>query len=199
CVQQVANRKTVLFCIDVEAFERNTKCVLEIGISIYDPRLQENAMFPVIHQFHILLKETLKMKNGAFVPNNRDNFLGGDSLVLSCENAATLVQLLINHYFVDLPQKNPGYETALVGHSVKGDVTWFQSLGISFPQELLILDTKDVWVASQGDKGCNLGKILQRLRVNHSYLHNAGNDAYFTLILAMMLGDPSTRIHHELD
>ncbi len=196
-LRSVNGRKTTLISIDLEAFERNTEIVTEIGISIYDPVKEATSLVPSIINIHLILKETIKLRNGAFVHDHKDNFLGGSSLVVSKKTAVELIESVLEFYCVQ--RKAQGYEAAFVGHNLSGDLNWLKKLGVHLPQNPHILDTEKVYSASHGSQGNSLGAILKRLRIPHSFLHNAGNDAYFTLIALLKLSDPHCRRTEKLD
>lgn len=195
-MELVFTRKNILFCIDVEAWEVNPKIVTEIGISIYDPREQSFVLIPTITQIHIIIKENLYKKNGRYVPEHSKNFNGGTTYVMGQNEAVSFTQSLVDYYFFR-PKSNAS--TCLVGHDVKGDVKWLKNLGINFPDKPNILDTQTVFSASHGQKGNSLKNALRAANLPHAFLHNAGNDAYYTLFLAMCLCDPATRRINRLD
>lgn len=181
-------RKTVLFCVDVEAWEQQTRLVTEIGVSIYDPRGQELAMSPYIKTYHILIKENMHRKNGRFVPEHSANFNGGLSYVLTKDSAIDLMQSLIDTYFHNLPMP-----CILVGHDVKGDIKWLSQLGIQMPTNVEVLDTQILYTQTHGRHGNSLKNALRDIGQPYAFLHNAGNDAYYTVLLALRLCDPQVR------
>lgn len=191
----VYGRKSVLFCLDVEAWEFNQKIVTEIGISIFDPRQQMYSMYPTILQIHILIKEHIEKKNGRFVPDHSKNFNGGTTYIMSQKDAVIFTQGLVEYFFF----KVKNIKCSLVGHNVKGDIAWLQELGISFPEKYEVIDTQSIFALSNGQNGSSLKNGLKMMNLPHSFLHNAGNDAYFTLLLAMKLCDPTAREYHCLD
>lgn len=196
-LRTVNGQKTALISIDLEAFERNTSIVTEIGISIYDPIKEAISLVPSIVNIHLILKETVKMRNGAFVHDHKDNFLGGSSLLVPKNTAVQIIKTIFDFYFVE--RQSQGYDAAFVGHNLTGDLNWLSKLGVAIPKYPHILDTEKIHSASHGPNGNSLGMILKRLRIPHSFLHNAGNDAYYTLIAALKLSDPQCRISQKLD
>ncbi|KAK6201656.1 uncharacterized protein RJT21DRAFT_76837, partial [Scheffersomyces amazonensis] len=164
--------------IDVEAFEMNTNLITEIGISIYDPREQFTSMVPTIHNIHIKIQENFDYPNGRFVPNHGMNFNGGTTYLMKLHSAATFTQGLINHYFIK--SRSGDVRTCLIGHDVKGDIKWLNTLGIKFPNNVPIIDTSILFSMSQGKNGTSLKNALIRVQIPHAFLHNAGNDAYYT-------------------
>ncbi|CAH6722666.1 hypothetical protein CLIB1444_10S03598 [[Candida] jaroonii] len=193
CIQNIYGKKNSLFCIDVEAWERNTKIVTEIGICIYDPSNQELSMVPSFHTYHIRIRENYHRKNGRFVPDHVSNFAGLNTYVMTMEDAVTFIKLLIEKYFVN--SDNP---CNLVGHDLNGDIKWFKTLGIEFPSNIIKVDTQFLMSLST-QKQRSLSKSLALVGIPHSFLHNAGNDAYYTLVLALKLSDPQSRTIHGLD
>lgn len=195
-MKAVFGRRSILFCIDVEAWEVNTKVVTELGIAIYDPRKQANALIPDIKLIHIVIKENMKRKNGRFVPEHSRNYNGKTTYILPQAEAVRFVQSLIQYYFIDKAHKRQCY---LVGHDVRGDIEWMKKLGIQFPTNIDSLDTQKLYAASHGMKGASLKNALRSADIPHAFLHNAGNDAYYTLALALKLCDPQSRSLSTLD
>ena len=113
-MKDVYGRKSILFALDVEAWELDTNIVTEIGIAIYDPRGQADSLIPATIQLHIRIKEHLARTNGKYVPHHAHNFNGNTSYIMSEREAATLTQSLINFYFISAESKGTG--CYLVGH-----------------------------------------------------------------------------------
>lgn len=73
----------------------------------------------------------------------------------------------------------------LVGHDLQQDLQWMSGLGIDlvgFRNIIGQLDTKDMyqgWRDEPQPRG--LGKVLAALDIPSKNLHNAGNDAYYTI------------------
>ena len=114
---------------------------------------------------------------------------------MSEREAATLTQSLINFYFISAESKGTG--CYLVGHDLKGDVKWMNSL-CDVPITIQIVGHKllvqDIaWEGKHKFKTCTCF-----CPHTFAYLHNAGNDAYYTLLLAMKLCDPHSRVRYRL-
>ncbi|SCV02927.1 LANO_0G01090g1_1 [Lachancea nothofagi CBS 11611] len=212
-IRHLAAQRTVCFCVDVEAFERNTNVVTEIGISIYDPRESLFSTIPKFRTYHLIVAESLKLRNGKFVCDLKDCFLMGESYVMSLNNCVEFIQTLINYYMVPETAAERSWDRAFVGHNVKGDLKWLESIGVNIPTDIdyelknkpqttnraLVLDTERLFKGSYGSKGANLGKILRLFEVPHAFLHNAGNDAYFTLKLLLHMCDIHCRKQMQMD
>lgn len=196
-IRNVFGRSSILFAIDVEAWEFSTETVTEIGIAIYDPREQQVSLVPSTIHIHIRIKENLNKTNGRYVPNHAMNFNGNITYIMSQTEAVYFTQSLVNYYFSQIQQT--GYSCYLVGHDVKGDVKWMNSLGVNFPTGYQTIDTNHLCRISHGRANISLKKALEAVDIPYAYLHNAGNDAYYTLLLAMKLCDPQSRVRYGLD
>lgn len=184
-------RNRPLISIDVEAWEKNKQFITEIGFTTYDPRINPDLIYPVIKPHHILIKEHMKKTNGKFVANNKKFFIGGESYSLLMQSATKLMKQVIEKYIIE-------NEAVLVGHDVLADVRWLQSLGINFPENIPTIDTLKLHQLTRTSGG-TLRTMCRNLDVPHAYLHNAANDSYYTLLVAMKLCDPNTRITKQLD
>lgn len=193
CVENIYGRKHALFCIDVEAWERDINRITEIGISIFDPRNQESAIVPSLRTYHIRPRENLNYKNGRFVPNNSTFFSGEASYIMQINDSIQFLKKLIEKYFF-----NSDIPCCLVGHDLKGDIKWLRSLGIDFPEQNPNIDTQ-LLMSFLTQQKRSLTNSLSLLGIPHANLHNAGNDAYYTLLLALKLSDPQARVLYNLD
>lgn len=187
-------RKRPAMCIDVEAWEKNIRKVTEVGVAIYDPKDLLYSIFPVIKQYHIIIKEHEKMVNGRFCPDNKRKFMGGTSYKMSMSECRSFMNDLILKYWgrSDVP------DAVLVGHNVRADINWLRSVGVRIPDPLAIVDTSKLHSLSFTSGG-SLRSILRLLQIPHGYLHNAANDAYYTLLAAFAYCDPETRTKLSLD
>ncbi|CDO92710.1 unnamed protein product [Kluyveromyces dobzhanskii CBS 2104] len=192
-------KKTILLCVDLEAFERDTNIVTEIGITIYDPRENfDHSVLPLTRSFHFCIEEAYDLRNGRFVDDAKDNFLFDDSKILPLDDVVTSVQSLINKYLIPHNEAEHTWKRALVGHGVSGDISWLESLNIKLPKNVQILDTLKLYECMYG-KQSSLKRMLSMCKIPFAYLHNAGNDSYFTLQLLLSLCDIGTRIKLHLD
>ncbi|AGO10803.1 AaceriAFR712Cp [[Ashbya] aceris (nom. inval.)] len=203
-------RNTILFSIDIEAYESNTAVITEVGISIYDPRENEDTLVPHFRTYHLCPEESLGLLNKRFVPNHKHEFLHGETMVMPLSECVEFINGLVEYYLRPPTGADDGYARAIVGHGVSGDLQWLRSLLIDLPttsgpgnshphDHVSILDTAQLYQYFYGQKGSSLGKSLRLHGVPHSYLHNAGNDAYYTLQLLMKMGDVQQRIRHHWD
>ncbi|KAM9910363.1 hypothetical protein OXX69_004547 [Metschnikowia pulcherrima] len=162
-------RKRPLVAVDVEAYERQPKSITELGIAIYDPENQWLSAQPHIKTVHIISQENKRLLNSQFVPNHKYRFNGG-----TLKNAV------------------------LVGHNLAGDIKWLQSHGVGSGGDTPQVDTQKLFHLSR-NRGATLRGILQAVDIPNANLHNAANDAYYTLLAAMCYCDPERRQHFGLD
>ncbi|CCE63463.1 hypothetical protein TPHA_0E03740 [Tetrapisispora phaffii CBS 4417] len=212
-LQLVNEKKTILFSIDIEAYEFDSNVITEIGITIYDPRenYQQPTIFPVFQKYHIIIEESLFLKNKKFVCDFKDCYLHGESYVLKLVEAKNFIQNLINFYLKSSNEADRTWERALVGHNVKGDLNWLKNIGIKLPEldftltekdnsdAVHVLDTQIFYQHNFYDKYSSLGKILKLFNISHSFLHNAGNDSYYTLKALIYMNDINFRRNQRLD
>jgi hypothetical protein len=76
-------------------------------------------------------------------------------------------------------------EIIVVGHDVRQDITYFNEIGIDLRALAGMrepVDTQDLhqaWCSSPNGRG--LVTVLDDLDIPNKHLHNAGNDAHYTL------------------
>ncbi|KAI5949621.1 hypothetical protein KGF54_005499 [Candida jiufengensis] len=199
-LKKIYGKKSILFSIDIEAWEMNTKEITEIGISIYDPRFSKFSNIPHFQNIHIKLKEYLHRSNGKFVPNHSENFIGGKTIILNKYDTLVLIQSLINFFFLHQQSEPMIEKTYLVGHDIRGDIKWLNQLGVKLPPQYDIIDTSLLIKISKGGKNpYSLKSTLDFLNIPNVFLHNAGNDAYYTLLATLKFMDPFFRISLNLD
>lgn len=184
-------RKRPLVAIDIEAWEQDSDEITEIGLAIYDPRGQETSLVPRIRTCHILIEENLELTNGRYVPNNKFRFNGGRLYEMSADQSKQFLDEILAHYF-------GGHHGVLVGHNVKGDLQWLAHHGVAEVDHIATVDTEKLHhILRQG--GGSLRGLLRTVNIPHLNLHNAANDAYYTLLAAMSYCDPEQRRIFGLD
>lgn len=215
-IENISKRDTICFSFDIEAFEKDNKIITEIGISIYDPRENIHSINPILRNYHLIVSESLSLINKNWVLDMKECFLLGESLVLPLKQCVEFIQNLINFYMVYDPKTSGSWKRAFVGHNIEGDFKWLRSIGVVLPETrsvadsshstktessptTIVMDTMKIYSAFYGKEGCSLGKILRLFKLPHAFLHNAGNDAYYTLRLLLHLCDVNTRVQCSLD
>lgn len=215
-IKLVSQRNTICFSFDIEAFERDNNIITEIGISIYDPRENLHSLNPIFRNYHLIVSESLSLINRNWVLDMKECYLLGESLVLPLGQCVNFIQNLVNFYMIPDNDTSDSWERAFIGHNIEGDFKWLKSMGVilpetkpvshisqidrnSKPHTTLVIDTLKIYSACYGKEGSSLGKILRLFQLPHAFLHNAGNDAYYTLRLLLHLCDVNTRVQCSLD
>lgn len=185
-IEVVNKREFTLVSIDNEFFERSTSKVIEIGISIYSPTYQKFALFPHFLNFHFIIKEFINLRNGLFVPDSKMNNITGQSLIISKRDVPRAMSLIFEIL---------GPKVCIVGHNVSGDIKSFKYLNYELPSNIKIIDTMHLWYSFIGSSSgkSSLSFILDKLNIPNAFLHNGVNDAYFTLVVSLMLTSPELR------
>lgn len=219
-IRLMSTKKTICFSLDVEAYEFDNDVVTEIGIAIYDPRENINPLVPLTRNYHLIISEALHLRNRKWVCDFKDCFLLGESFVLSLHECVEFVQSLVNYYMMPQTTEDKSWSRAFVGHNLQGDLRWLRKMGIKIPADdgldytlqravpkeqtekdepIFVLDTEKLYRLCYGSKGSNLGRLLRLFRIPHAFLHNAGNDAHYTLKLLMHMCDVNFRKQYGMD
>lgn len=220
CIKLINSNNTICFSFDIEAFEKDNKIITEIGISIYDPRDNlHNSFNPIIRSFHLIISESLNLINKNWVCDMKQCFILGESLVMNLENCVKFIQDLINFYLVPMKDEigDKSWNRSFVGHNIEGDFKWLKSMNIKLPENLsyledgniidlekenkpiYVMDTFKIYKYLYSNEGGSLGKLLRLFSLPHAFLHNAGNDSYYTLKLLFFMCDINTREKARLD
>lgn len=161
---------------DVETYENDHSKILEFGFvitSLASPEENEQA-------YHFIIEENLHLVNKDYVPDNRDKFRFGTSQRMSLTEAAGQFRQYIRDADV------------LVAHSGGHDEEYLASCGISLGGKPMY-DTQLLGLALlTGETNFNvfgLKRLLSDLGIqcDESILHNAGNDAVYTMKVFLAL------------
>ncbi|QLL31193.1 hypothetical protein HG536_0B00540 [Torulaspora globosa] len=219
-IRLMSTKKTICFSLDVEAYEFDNDVVTEIGIAVYDPRENINPLVPLTRNYHLIISEALHLRNRKWVCDFKDCFLLGESFVLSLHECVEFVQALVDYYMTPQTAEDRSWSRAFVGHNLQGDLRWLRKMGVKVPADgdldytlqkadlkadvekeepIFVLDTEKLYRLCYGSKGSNLGRLLRLFRIPHAFLHNAGNDAHYTLKLLMHMCDVNFRKQYGMD
>jgi len=157
---------------------------------------------------HIIIPEHEKYRNGNWVADQRYDYdFGTSEKVKKGVFPDRVCDLLVK-----LKAHGPVF---LVFHDHNQDVRYLQSdfikapleglsymLPPNFPQDgLFVLDTGDLFAALEGDDSSNirsLERVCGLLQIRTKHLHNAGNDAWFTLeALKLMVSGETVDVQRE--
>ncbi|KAJ6628714.1 hypothetical protein B0H10DRAFT_1777313 [Mycena sp. CBHHK59/15] len=189
--------KTGAWCaIDFECWEYEHNTVTEFGYSYVrwdgGAQIGEQAHFTVKYKGGPLV-------NGKYVQENREHYNFGQTQEETISELKTKISSLIS----DLHRYGPVY---LVFHDYTQDMKTLTMLGApvenaayaipdTTPKEgIFIVDTTALFGALEGEGNNKRGlqQVCNHLRIETEYLHNAGNDAHYTLLALreMASGEP---------
>ena len=209
----------IIIAIDVESWERNHNAVTEVGVATLDTRdLQGHAPGRVgedwqkhIRARHFRVIENKDYINKDFIDGCPGAFQFGDSEFVGLKSMASVLTSCFHEPFSkkaaddgswpDVEEDANAEKTTekrniiLLGHDVGNDISYCHKLGFSVTNRgnlLEILDTAAMYRAYTRDPNPkSLGKILLGFDLDGWHLHNAGNDAVYTLwaFLAIAVSD----------
>jgi hypothetical protein len=221
------DRSVIFVCVDVESYERAHHKITEVGIATLDtrdlvgiaPGENGKAWREMIRARHFRINEHRHLVNSDFVTGHPDGFIFGESTFIPLNEAANHVAACFRAPFG--AQVNTGEEATghipsdlessekrniiFLGHDTLGDVRYLQQLGYDPIKEENILEAMDtatmycVWHRDQ--QPTRLGKILSDFDIIGWKLHNAGNDAVYTVqaMLGICVREATIRGSPELD
>ena len=163
-----------MMAFDVETYEKDFSIILEIGFVVSSLARPEKSK----EAFHFIIAENSHFVNSEYVPDNRDKCKFGTSERMSLKDAAA--KFMQHMRDVDF----------LVTHSGAHDEAYLASSGISLERKTMF-DTQLLALAllTSGTAVFGLKRLLNDLAItfDEDILHNAGNDAYYTLKLFLAL------------
>ena len=186
----------VFICVDLEAFEFAQHKITEVGIAIADtrdlaslpPGINSDDWLSQIKSTHIRIAEYKHLVNKRFVHGCPDKFNFGRSDVVSLVDVGAVLEGLFTNTGPSitgngLSQTAAKRNVVLVGHDVGRDIGYLAKLNFTPSNHATIIKTLDTQRLSGSTKRSpvGLGKLLQALNIEASNLHNAGNDATYTL------------------
>ena len=172
----------------------------EIGVATLDTRdLQgiapgENGFnwHACIRARHFRIGEYTYLRNHKFIIGCPERFNFGDSEII---NKASIPSVIASCF--KQPYSAPGVDPSsceleterrnivLLGHDVQQDVQYLQKVGYNVTNLSNLIETQDTSVMYRAftheTNPCALGRVCLLLEITAFNLHNAGNDAAFTL------------------
>ncbi|OAG14201.1 hypothetical protein CC77DRAFT_1035830 [Alternaria alternata] len=211
----------VFVCVDVESYERAHHKITEVGVATLDTRELigvppgENgaAWRNKIRARHFRINEYKHLRNTEFVTGYPDGFDFGESTFIPLKAAADHVAACFHAPFG--AQDGDGFPShhdptekrniIFLGHDTLGDVRYLQQLGYDPMKVEHILEAMDtatmykVW--NRDPQPTSLGRILLAFDIPGWKLHNAGNDAVYTVqaMLGICVKEATLRGSPELD
>lgn len=159
----------------------------------------QEQIFNKIVARHFRIREYMHMENRDFVQGCADKFEFGTSEIISRDSARSAIAGCMEPPYFDPARLSYNEPTAepreviLVGHGPHNDINYFRNLGydvLSLPNLIEVLDTAEMFRALTDEVNTRgLAHVLFHMDIIGWNLHNAGNDAVYTLqaMIAMCL------------
>jgi len=156
-----------ILAFDLEFWEKDTSQVLEIGFSFF------NTNTRTFVNKNLVILDNLDKVNGQYVPNNKYNFLHGETLFLKEKEAWSV--------FYSYAQKS----NLFLGQNLSSDMSYLNET-YKNKKKYDTLKMFNYYQYNYKHK-VKLGTILSSLQIEYKFLHNAGNDAYYTIQAALKM------------
>lgn len=191
-LQRLKAAEPVFVCVDLEAFEYAQDKITEVGVSVLDsrhvvgndPGPDGNEWLSKIVTRHLIIKEHKHLVNKRFLHGCPDKFNFGKSEVVPLHQVhMALTRLFINPSPGSALASNQGARNLiLVGHGLSNDTAYLNKLNFA-PHAAgnIIQDIDTQRFVGTKKKNVGLSRLMAGLGVSAENLHNAGNDAAYTL------------------
>ncbi|KXJ97614.1 hypothetical protein Micbo1qcDRAFT_200276 [Microdochium bolleyi] len=188
-------------CLDVEAFEFNTNLVTEFGFAVLDtediigvaPGENGKNWIAAMKGYHFRITEYTHLKNKRFVKGCPERFNFGPSSFVSLRDMASVTSRVLGDS--NAPETCP---VVLVGHDILGDLKYLLKVNFNIWNVPHVIDEVDTQVMFRRVQRSNNGRSLvaacDSVDIETKDLHNAGNDAHYTLaaMVAMAVKQSAT-------
>ncbi|PWY92349.1 hypothetical protein BO70DRAFT_391765 [Aspergillus heteromorphus CBS 117.55] len=177
-------REPVLVSVDVESNEHCHAQITEVGISVLDtqwlvgvpPGEKGEEWRKRIQSRHLRVHEHRHIVNRDFVVGCPGMFQFGESEWVALRELAEMVRVGLR--LDETLQRR----VVLVGHSLGSDEQYLRRMGVKVDGFRDRMDTADLFQLLRGEETArSLGGVLAELGMDGWYLHNAGNDARYTM------------------
>ncbi|KAI5253058.1 hypothetical protein E4T42_03050 [Aureobasidium subglaciale] len=191
-LERLKAAEPVFVCVDLEAYEFAQDKITEVGVSILDSRdivgtdagTDGTAWLSKIKTRHMIIKEYKHLVNKRFVHGCPDKFNFGKSETVSLRNIhQTLTQLFDDPSpRSSRPSDSGSRRLILVGHGLSNDTAYLNKLKFApHARGNIIQDVDTQKFVGSKKQTVGLNKLMLGLGVEAENLHNAGNDAAYTL------------------
>ncbi|KAI0191506.1 hypothetical protein EV127DRAFT_480447 [Xylaria flabelliformis] len=182
-------RESVRFVsVDVEAYERDTRVVTEIGLAVLDtddivnvqPGKRGENWFPLVQAYHFRVKERSYIVNSEFVQGCPEAFDFGKSEMVPLKDIKKAVGKILGDH--ESEDRRP---VIIVGHDIGQDLNYLLRIGYNPWRVSHIVDEVDTKTLFQriqrSPNGRGLATMCAELGIPGCHYHNGGNDAVYTL------------------
>ncbi|ORX49628.1 hypothetical protein BCR36DRAFT_291405 [Piromyces finnis] len=173
-IKNEVNPNKKFFSIDTESFIQ--EILTEFGWSVF------NNNGTVIKEQHFIIDETYDLRNNDYIPENKKKYLFGNSERKPFHEIIKILQNEIDN--VDF----------IIGQGIHNDIKYLHDSGIDFtnftfidgdsfdPNGKAIIEISDLFSAYSLSSPKSLEYGLNYFKIKYKNLHNAGNDAHYTMI-----------------
>ncbi|KAI9891093.1 MAG: hypothetical protein M1814_003292 [Vezdaea aestivalis] len=193
----VPDMQVIFVCIDVEAWEKNNNIITEVGIAILDtddlreiaPGDNAQEWRSLIKSRHLRIQEHVHFENTQYVRGCAAGYNFGESELISQNEIAKVLSECFAPPFGKSANEGGLNDTprrvVFVGHDAGADITYLRRIGFDLPTQACLLEVLDTALMFRSHKrefnNRALGTILSEFAITSWNLHNAGNDAVYTL------------------
>ncbi|OQO03301.1 hypothetical protein B0A48_11557 [Cryoendolithus antarcticus] len=188
----------IFIAIDVEAWEQNHAYITEVGVATLDTRdlkavdagMNGKNWHSYIRGRHFRTKEYMNPSytNNRHVQGCPNAFRFGRSEVVSKKDIPSVLTSCFHHPFssgsTDF-DKDEVRQIVLLGHDTKTDIDYCHQMGFSVKNRGNLCDVMDTAAMyrhySKEANPRKLGSVLEAFEIDGWSLHNAGNDAVYTV------------------
>jgi hypothetical protein len=206
----------IFISVDVEAWEDPPNPITEVGVATLDtrdlhqqaPGTNGEAWQKRIRARHFRIDEHKSKCNHKYVDGCPDKFEFNNhqsTFVPDAHISKTVSDCFTPPYGNDFPDVKYTLEkrnVVLVGHDINQDINYLRKIGISLANFSCIIDTVDTAslfrVYMHDPNSRSLGHILAEFDLMGWHLHNAGNDAVYTLWAMMAICAKHTAAEGEV-
>nr|POE88143.1 putative nucleolar protein c2c4.08 [Quercus suber] len=206
------DKEPIIIAFDVEAWERHPAPITEVGIATLDTRelkgiapgrVGENWQ-KVIRARHFRILEYKNVTNHKYVQGCPADFQFGESEFVSQGHIIQNLSRCFKEPFSKSastisPLPNEPRNIILLGHDISQDINYLAKLGFDVTNRANVLEAMDTSVMfrayTHDPTARSLGSVLVSFDLTAWHLHNAGNDAVYTLwaMLAIAVESASHR------
>ncbi|KAK0942037.1 hypothetical protein LTR29_006456 [Friedmanniomyces endolithicus] len=196
--------RPVFICIDCEAFEHDQSKVTEIGVAVLDtrdctdlwPGANEKQWIEKIQYAHYRPVRYAELRIKNFIRGCADGFNFGSTAWIDLDDAKPILRRIFQypsqlHQAGDLstPLWDCRCQTVFVAHGASNDTAFLRKLGFDMESDGQVGLTVDTQKVAGGSKLAAIGlqRLLLSMGVQPVNLHNAGNDAAYTLQSMVMM------------
>ncbi|KAJ7764971.1 hypothetical protein DFH07DRAFT_810985 [Mycena maculata] len=180
-----ATKNGIWCALDFEAWERDHSVITEFGYS----SVHWNDGLAVEDRGHFTVKESRMYRNGQFVSENREHYNFGESVEITKaglkRKIADLISDMHRHGPVFLVFHDPSQDMKDLKTLEAGvDAAVYQLPDKSPKEGIFVVDTAILFAALEGESQNTRGleQVCNHLQISTKNLHNAGNDAHYTLL-----------------